>query len=91
MYRILTGQTTLRSKEIIMEVCTANYVDIVRGNITPDHMLISMSPSMELSKLVQYIKGKSSHKLFQEFEHLYSWQCEFYRCTEVYRRTRRSS
>ncbi|MDD9331399.1 MAG: transposase [Wolbachia sp.] len=29
-----------------------------------------MSPSMDLSKLVQYIKGKSSHKLFQEFEYL---------------------
>ncbi|MDD9331835.1 MAG: transposase [Wolbachia sp.] len=25
---------------------------------------------MALSKLVQYIKGKSIHKLFQEFEHL---------------------
>ena len=33
-------------------------------------MLISMSPSMALSKLVQYIKGKSSRKLFQAFEHL---------------------
>ncbi|MDD9335851.1 MAG: transposase [Wolbachia sp.] len=33
-------------------------------------MLISMSPSMELSKLVQYINGKSSYKLFQEFEYL---------------------
>ncbi|MDD9331263.1 MAG: IS200/IS605 family transposase [Wolbachia sp.] len=69
-YRILTGQTKVRSKEIIREVCTANYVDIVRGNITHDHMLISMSPGMVLSKLVQYIKGKSSHKLFQEFKHL---------------------
>ncbi|MDD9331583.1 MAG: IS200/IS605 family transposase [Wolbachia sp.] len=55
-YRILTGQTTVRRKEIIMEVCTANYADIVRGSITPDHMLISMSPSMVLYKLVQYIK-----------------------------------
>ncbi|MDD9331197.1 MAG: IS200/IS605 family transposase [Wolbachia sp.] len=55
-YRILTGQTTVRSKEIIREVCTANYVDIVRGNINPDHMLIFMSPSMVLYKLVQYIK-----------------------------------
>ncbi|MDD9331461.1 MAG: transposase [Wolbachia sp.] len=63
-YRILTGQTTVRSKEIIREVCTANYVDIIRCNITPDHMLISMSPSMILSKLIQYIKGKGSHKLF---------------------------
>ncbi|MDD9331879.1 MAG: IS200/IS605 family transposase [Wolbachia sp.] len=70
VYRILTGQTTVHSKEIIMEVCTANYVDIVRGNITPDHMLISMSPGMALSRFVQYINGKSSHKLFQEFERL---------------------
>ncbi|MDD9331153.1 MAG: IS200/IS605 family transposase [Wolbachia sp.] len=76
-YRILTGQTIVRRKEIIMEVCTANYADIIRGNITPDHMLISMSPSVVLYKLVQYIKGNSSHKLFQEFEHLrkrYLWQ-----------------
>ncbi|MDD9331848.1 MAG: transposase [Wolbachia sp.] len=29
-----------------------------------------MSLSMVLPKLVQYIKGKSSYKLFQEFEHL---------------------
>ncbi|MDD9331926.1 MAG: transposase, partial [Wolbachia sp.] len=56
--------------EIIRKVCTANYVDIVSGNITSDHMLISMSTSMALSKFVQYIKGKSSHKLFQEFEYL---------------------
>ncbi|MDD9331199.1 MAG: transposase, partial [Wolbachia sp.] len=60
----------MRRREIIMEVCTANYVDIVRSNITPEHILTSMSPSIVLSKLVQYINGKSSHKLFQEFEHL---------------------
>ncbi|MDD9332077.1 MAG: hypothetical protein PV340_05775 [Wolbachia sp.] len=27
--------------------------DYSRGNITPDHMLISISPSMVLSKLIQ--------------------------------------
>ncbi|MDD9331797.1 MAG: transposase [Wolbachia sp.] len=63
-YRIFTCQITVRSREIIREVCTANYVDIVRGSITPDHILISISPIMMLSKLVQCIKGKSSHKLF---------------------------
>lgn len=69
-YRILTGQIAIRVREIIREVCTSNYADVVSGNITPDHvhMLISMPPSMSLSKLVQYIKGKSSRKLFQEFE-----------------------
>ncbi|MBV0899558.1 MAG: transposase [Wolbachia endosymbiont of Fragariocoptes setiger] len=32
------------------------------------HRLISFSLSMALFKLVQYIKGKSSRKLFQKFE-----------------------
>ncbi|MDD9331243.1 MAG: transposase [Wolbachia sp.] len=33
-------------------------------------MLISISPSMMLSKLIQYIKEKSSYKLFQKFKYL---------------------
>ncbi|GHM58977.1 MAG: IS200/IS605 family transposase [Candidatus Mesenet longicola] len=71
-YRILTGEIAVRTREIIRETCVTNYVDIVSGNITPDHlhMLISMPPSIALSKLIQYIKGKSSRKLFQEFEQL---------------------
>lgn len=32
------------------------------------HMLISMPPSMSLSKFEQYINGKSSRKLFQDIE-----------------------
>ena len=32
------------------------------------HLLISVPPSISLSKVVQYIKGKSSRKLLQEFE-----------------------
>ncbi|MDD9331653.1 MAG: transposase [Wolbachia sp.] len=40
-------------------------------------MLISTSPSMVLSKLVQYIKGKSSHKLSKKFEHLRKRICQF--------------
>ncbi|MDD9331796.1 MAG: IS200/IS605 family transposase [Wolbachia sp.] len=67
---MLTGQTAVHSREIIRKVCTANCVDIIRSNITPDHMLVSMSPSMALSKLVQYINGKSSHKLFRKFKYL---------------------
>ncbi|MDD9331963.1 MAG: transposase, partial [Wolbachia sp.] len=52
------------TKKLSGIVCTANYADILIGNITHDHILISMSTSMVLSKLVQYINGKSSHKLF---------------------------
>jgi putative transposase len=34
------------------------------------HLLISVPPSISLSKAIQYIKGKSSRKLLQEFESL---------------------
>lgn len=45
-------------------------IDILSGSISPDHihLLISVPPSISLSKAIQYIKGKSSKKLLQEFE-----------------------
>jgi len=71
-YRILTGQVATRARELIREICAANYVDIVSGSLSPDHihLLISVPPSLSVSKIVQYIKGKSSRKMLQEFEHL---------------------
>ena len=71
-YGILTGKVAERSRELIREVCSANYVDIVTGSMSPDHvhLLLSIPPSQSVSKIVQYIKGKSSRKLLQEFEHL---------------------
>ncbi|MFI0478972.1 MAG: IS200/IS605 family transposase, partial [Candidatus Rhabdochlamydia sp.] len=32
------------------------------------HLLLSIPPSMSVSKALQYIKGKSGRKLLQEFE-----------------------
>lgn len=71
-YRILTGAVAQRTRELIREVCAANYVDIVSGSMSPDHMhlLLSVPPSLSVSKIIQYVKGKSSRKLLQEFEHL---------------------
>ena len=38
--------------------------------MSPDHvhLLLSIPPSISVSKAVQYIKGKSSRKLLQEYE-----------------------
>ena len=71
-YRMLCGDIVARCREIIREVCSANYIDIISENIGPDHvhMLISIPPHISVSKAVQYIKGKSSRKLQQEFEKL---------------------
>ena len=71
-HRILTGEVATRCRVLIREVCTSNYVDIISGSMSPDHvhLLLSVPPSLSLSKVLQYIKGKSSRKLLQEFDHL---------------------
>jgi putative transposase len=71
-YRILTGQVATRARELIREICAVNYVDIISESLSPDHihLLISVPPSLPVSKIIQYIKGKSSRKMLQEFEYL---------------------
>jgi len=66
------GNIAERCIEVIREICSANYVDIISGNVSPDHvhMLISAPPYLAVSKIVQYIKGKSSRKLQCEFQEL---------------------
>ena len=71
-YRVLYGNIAERCIEVIRKICSANYIDIISGNVSPDHvhMLISAPPHLSVSKIVQYIKGKSSRKLQCEFQEL---------------------
>jgi putative transposase len=71
-YRVLTGQVASRTKKLIKEICSANEIEIISGGMSLDHihLLISVSPGLSISRVVQYIKGKSSRKLQQEFEQL---------------------
>ena len=47
-------------------------MQILSGHISKDHvhMLVSVPPHLSASKLVQYMKGSSSHKLQREFKEL---------------------
>ena len=71
-YRILTQEVANRVRELIREICRANYVDIMSGSMSPDHvhLLVSIPPSLSVSKFMQYVKGKSSRKIMIEFEHI---------------------
>ncbi len=68
-YRVMTGEIARRAIELIRETCSIYYVEILSGNMSPDHahMLVSVPPSLSISKLMQYAKGRSSRKLMQEF------------------------
>jgi putative transposase len=52
------------------EICLANDVKIISGGLSPDHvhLLISAPPGLSISRVAQYVKGKSSRKLLREFE-----------------------
>ena len=63
---------SLRLRELVREVCRSNEVEILEGAVSTDHVhiLVSCPPNLSPSKLMQYIKGKSSRKLMMEFTHL---------------------
>ncbi len=69
---VLTGAVGLRLRELIREVCRTNELEILRGHMSKDHvhLLVSAPPNMSASKIMQYLKGKSSRKLLMEFRHL---------------------
>ena len=68
----LIGNIAIRARELIREICIKNKVAILAGNVSKDHihLLVSIPPNISVSQLVQYIKGYSSRKLFEEFKEL---------------------
>jgi putative transposase len=58
-----------RLRELIIEICKRNEVEILQGHVSSDHvhMFLSSPPNLSVSKLVQYLKGKTSRKLMMEF------------------------
>jgi len=60
------------SPDVIGQICQAREVSIVRGSVSPDHihLLVSAPPLLSPAKLVQYVKGKSSRQLQEDFPHL---------------------
>ena len=71
-YKVLKGRVVERTRDLIRQICEARDVVIVPGAVSPDHvhMLLSAPPDLSPSKLVQYIKGRSSRKLQDEFPEL---------------------
>ena len=68
--KILNGELAKRVRELIREICKTNEVEIIKGHISVDHvhLFVSVPPHISVSKLMQYIKGKSSRKIMSEFK-----------------------
>ena len=56
-------------REILRMLCQWKGVEIIEGEICPDHihMLVSIPPKMSASGFMGFLKGKSSLMIFQRF------------------------
>ena len=70
--KVLKGEIAKRLRVLIREICLANDIQIIKGHVSKDHvhLLLSYPPRLSVSKVAQFIKGKSSRKLLQEFSEL---------------------
>ena len=68
-YHVLVGEVALRLRELLRQSCEARGLTIIRGNISKDHVhiLIGATPNLAPAKIVQYLKGRSSRLMQEEF------------------------
>ena len=71
-YPVLTNKIGLRVRELIRQICESYEINILSGAISSDHVhvYLSVPPQIAPSKVVMRLKGRTSHKIQQEFPEL---------------------
>ena len=60
----------MRCRLLLIQVCEAEDIIILKGVVSKDHIHINYRPSQSISEIVKKLKGRSSRKLQQEFPEL---------------------
>ena len=74
-------------REIIRTLCQWKGVEIIEGEVCPDHihMLLEISPKIAVSSFVGYLKGKSSLMIYEQFQNLkYKYRNREFWCRGYY-------
>jgi len=71
-YHVLKGNIQKRCRELIVQICDAEDIRIIKGVVSKDHvhMHIEYPPSKAVSDVVKKLKGRVSRKLQQEYPEL---------------------
>jgi len=71
-YQVLKGDVQKRCRDIIVQICDAEDIRILKGVVSKDHvhMHIEYPPNLSVSDIVKKLKGRSSRKLQMEFKEL---------------------
>ena len=67
--KVFYEEKRLEIRDILRQICAWKGVEIIEGEICPDHvhLLVAIPPQMSVSVFMGYLKGKSSLMIFQKF------------------------
>ena len=67
--KIFYEEHKLEVREILRKLCEWKGVEIIEGEVCPDHIhiLVSLPPKMSVSGFMGYLKGKSAPIIFQRW------------------------
>ena len=70
--KVFYGEHREAIREILRTLCQWKGVEIIEGEICPDHVhiLVSIPPKMSVSGFMGYLKGKSSLMIFEKYANL---------------------
>jgi putative transposase len=71
-YKVLQGDIQRRCRELLIQVCDAEDVKILKGVVSKDHVHMhrEYAPSKSISDIVKRLKGRSSRILQMEYPEL---------------------
>ena len=71
-YHVLKGDVQRRCRELIIQICDTEGIEILKGAISKDHvhMHIEYAPKKNISDIVKKLKGKTSRVLQMEYPRL---------------------
>ncbi len=68
-YQVPGGDVGQRCRELVRETARAHEMVIHAGSVNRDHthLLLSIPPTLPVSRAVQYLMGRSAHERLSEF------------------------
>ncbi len=65
---VLGGEVAQEVRDLVREICRGQDIEILRGHVRVDHvhLLLSISSHLAPSRVMQAIKGKTSHPLLMD-------------------------
>ena len=71
-YHVLKGDVQKRCRELLIQICDAEDIQILKGAVSIDHvhMHIEYPPKLSVSDIMKSFKGRTSHHLQEEFPQL---------------------